>query len=196
MVTLRWTSCNQAVAQGIYIIDNCIVELAFAVIALLNLIPISIFLARILKRKDGLRQSMKVWMLLSICLLNVTICIAYSIDLNFWQPLKTDMYLLMRIVLNTATFVVVYFVYKKAARFANRDVHLKQIKYLFYVCLFLNLGFSVYMNRRAWNIVSANEPGTAEYQYLMCDTPLWCIDGAVELVQILIFLVAVVKLNQ
>ena len=82
MVKLRWSECMEKVESGKYLIDNCIVELAFAAIGLINMVPISIFLARIFKRL-GFRESLKafkVWMLIFMILLNLTILIAYAID--------------------------------------------------------------------------------------------------------------------
>jgi hypothetical protein len=51
------------------------------------------------------------------------------------------------------------------------------------------------MNQRAWNIVNTTTPGSMEYQFNMCDTDLWWIDAALELLAISIFLVAVIKMN-
>ena len=131
---------------------NCIVEQAYALIAVINIIPISIMIHHQRKiKKHKLCRSKKFIAFVLIIVFDTVIFLSYFVNLykfgNAGKFIKHNDNFVFALLKQIILFLVVFFTFKKASKAdIKKQVWISLVKFIFIIGIVVNICFELYID--------------------------------------------------
>ena len=169
--------------------------LVLGLTAAVNQVPLTIMLVRHIKNKATVKavfRSYRFYIFSSMIFLNLLAIANYIFDMGGIPVLNSQIFVLMRIMISLCTFLIIYFVFKKASKnLENKEAYLRSVKYLFYLCMGISLILVGYMNIQFYVTMEKyskgkdkslpNDGDLVDKYFSLCNNPMWVIVAIVEL---------------